>query len=313
VIGWILLGMAFLLRLLWGLWAVGQPAAAVLGDSFWYHETAVRIALGRGYLNPFTELPTAAWPPGYPAALALLYAVAGVDRRLGILLNAAAGTVTCFCCWRLARALAGERAGLAALALLAFFPSHVFFTSLLLSETLFAAALAMLMWSAATMLAREPSPLDDWRWLTWGAGAGLAALIRGEADALGDSCAQIRVHPPPQGDGALLHAARHSIGHAADDVAHHLEVAERAPTFRLNDALGHAFAVEGLHLLDQVVILQQDGSLRPRCVIVAHPVVVRIGRRSTSPGRPLFRKNATRCRRGDRVVRATFGPFAHHK
>jgi 4-amino-4-deoxy-L-arabinose transferase-like glycosyltransferase len=185
VIGWILLGMAFLLRLLWGLWAVGQPAAAVLGDSFWYHETAVRIALGRGYLNPFTELPTAAWPPGYPAALALLYAVAGVDRRLGILLNAAAGTVTCFCCWRLARALAGERAGLAALALLAFFPSHVFFTSLLLSETLFAAALAMLMWSAATMLAREPSPLDDWRWLTWGAGAGLAALIRGETVALG--------------------------------------------------------------------------------------------------------------------------------
>jgi hypothetical protein len=81
----------------------------------------------------------------------------------------------------------------------------------------------------------------------------------------------------------------------------------------MNDALGHAFAVEGLHLLDQVVILQQDGSLRPRIVIVAHPVVVRIGRRSTSPGRPLFRKNATRCRRGDRVVRATFGPFAHHK
>ena len=63
---------------------------------------------------------------------------------------------------------------------------------------------------------------------------------RGEAEALGDSCAQIRVHPPPQGDGALLHAALHSIGHAADDVAHHLDVAERAPTFRLNDALGHA-------------------------------------------------------------------------
>jgi len=42
----------------------------------------------------------------------------------------------------------------------------------------------------------------------------------GEAEALGDSCPQIRVHPPPQRDGALLHLALYSIGHVTDDVAH---------------------------------------------------------------------------------------------
>jgi hypothetical protein len=45
------------------------------------------------------------------------------------------------------------------------------------------------------------------------------------------------------------------------DVVRHLEVAERAAALGVGLALGDALAVEVGHLLDEVVVLQQDGAV----------------------------------------------------
>ncbi len=42
------------------------------------------------------------------------------------------------------------------------------------------------------------------------------------------------------------------------DVGSQLKEAQSAATFSVHDALGHALAIERLHLLDQVVVLEQD-------------------------------------------------------
>ena len=45
------------------------------------------------------------------------------------------------------------------------------------------------------------------------------------------------------------------------DVGGHLEIAEGAAALGMDNALGHALAVELSHLLDQVVVLQQQGAV----------------------------------------------------
>src|SRR5258705_6542919 len=66
---------------------------------------------------------------------------------------------------------------------------------------------------------------------------------------------------PPPGCTALVelaHLVEESGLAPRRNVRRHLEVAERAAALGVGDALGHALAGERLHLLDYLVILQQD-------------------------------------------------------
>jgi hypothetical protein len=175
--------VAFGLRLAWGLAAGVTPGGESFDDAAWYHHTAITLARGGGYLSPVTAHPTAAWPPGYPLVLALGYMLAGAGPTTAVVMNAVFGALTCGFVWQLGSTLAGRRSGLVATALTAFFPSHVFFSALVLSETLFTCLVTGLMLAAVRRLARG----DDTGvggWLVWGLAAGAVALVRAEAVVL---------------------------------------------------------------------------------------------------------------------------------
>ncbi len=176
-VAWTIVALAFFLRLGWGLAADVTPGAGGADDAFWYHRTATTLAEGGGYLSPFTAQPTAAWPPGYPLGLALLYRVAGATPAVAVAANAVFGGLTCWLVWQLGLRLGGARLGLAAAALLAAFPGQIFFAALVLSETL-CTCLAYALWLAAVRLAAGEVRGRAWVW--WGMALGATALVRAE-------------------------------------------------------------------------------------------------------------------------------------
>ena len=172
--------LAFALRIAITAFVPPAPTADFV-DITWYHLTGKLLAEGHGYVNPWTGYPTASWPPGYPLVLAAAYALLGSDPRVGALVNAIAGALTCACCYRLGTLAGGSRrAGLIAAALVAVLPSHVFFAPLLMTESVFAALVCAALLAAGVLL-RTPVDRDRlWRWVAWGAGVGVAALVRAE-------------------------------------------------------------------------------------------------------------------------------------
>jgi 4-amino-4-deoxy-L-arabinose transferase-like glycosyltransferase len=178
-----LLAIAFVVRLAWGLGAGVTPGGGGFDDAGWYHKTASALARGSGYVSPYTGLPTAAWPPGYPVVLSAGYRLMGPSPTVAVVMNVVFGTLTCFFVWRLGTRLGGRRVGLVATMLLAFFPSQIFFTALVLSETLFTCLTCGLLLLAVRLLDRaETARTRDW--FLWGLALGGVALVRAEAVAL---------------------------------------------------------------------------------------------------------------------------------
>lgn len=173
-----------MVRLGWGLGAGVVPGGVVFDDAAWYHYSAIGLTRGYGYVNPYNGQATASWPPGYPALLALFYRGLGARPESAVVLNAIAGALTCWLLWRLGALLATPRTGVVAAALLALFPSSVFFGALVLSETVFACLFVALLLGVVVIVARTEHRPRAWPWLLWGIGAGLAALVRAEAIAL---------------------------------------------------------------------------------------------------------------------------------
>jgi hypothetical protein len=169
--------LAFALRLAWGIAADVTPGGAGYDDSAWYRATAIHLMNGKGYVSPFNGQPTAAWPPGYPATLAVAYRMLGPTTPTTVLVNALAGALTCWLVWQLGRALVGGRAALLAAALLACFPSHVFFAALTLSESVFVFLAMALLLAGVRHLASDASSLT---WLVWGIGVGVVTMVRSE-------------------------------------------------------------------------------------------------------------------------------------
>lgn len=131
-----LLLAALLLRVGWALWARqfwGYRPDALYDDNVYYE--IARAFLGRGGVS-------AAHPPGYPLFLAPFLALGGwgisLARWIQMLLSAATAVLA----YRLALRLRGSRAAaLAAGTFVAADPMLVFFSSRVMSETLFAALL----------------------------------------------------------------------------------------------------------------------------------------------------------------------------
>jgi 4-amino-4-deoxy-L-arabinose transferase-like glycosyltransferase len=153
-----------------------------IGDWHFYHWQANLIADGRGFLDPFAllngdEVPSAAHPPLYPLALAVVSKLGGngelSHRSLGLLLGAATIVVIAL----LARRVAGERAGLVAAGLAAAYPVLVAADGALMSESLYGLLVAGGLLAGWDLLER-PRP-----WVAAAAGAlvALAALTRSEA------------------------------------------------------------------------------------------------------------------------------------
>jgi len=156
------------IRLAIAVWAGVVPRSDTYYDAYFYHATAAGLANGRGYLNPYTSVPTVLWPPGYPLLLALGYRFWRTDPSWAFVLNALAGTMTCILTWRLARRVTTSVRALTALTFVALLPSQILFTGLVLSESVFTAAFLLLVTSAIVVLERPRAA----RAAAWGCRSG---------------------------------------------------------------------------------------------------------------------------------------------
>jgi len=90
---WAVIGLGLAVRLAWLLAYPTRPYA----DSQWYLDRATWLAQGYGYiLDPASGIPTAAWPPGYPWLLSLLFRLTGPSQAVALALNVALGGL---CVW----------------------------------------------------------------------------------------------------------------------------------------------------------------------------------------------------------------------
>jgi len=160
---WLLavLAVAFAVRLFVAVTVTPDPRDGRYDDTVWYDTTARHLAAGDGYVFDPTvwvtadgrpiypgeeELtPTALWPPGYPLTLAAVYAVTDDSVAAARLLNVVFGALTAALVFLIARKLFGRTAAIASGMALALMPSHVLFTSILLSETYFGFLLALML------------------------------------------------------------------------------------------------------------------------------------------------------------------------
>jgi len=140
-----LLALVLLALVLRGAWVATinpDPLDGRFDDTVFYDRSAKGLADGKGYIN-FAKKPTARWPIGYSGLVAPLYVVFGRNLLAPKALNVFLGAATVVAVYVLGARLFDRRAGLMAAALLALFPSQIFFSTLVMTEVLFAALLTL--------------------------------------------------------------------------------------------------------------------------------------------------------------------------
>jgi 4-amino-4-deoxy-L-arabinose transferase-like glycosyltransferase len=170
-------------------WDVGtQPAPPLLSDAEYYNATALSLARRQGYAVTFDGeqgfLPggdaTAFWPPGYSLYLGLFYTLFGEDLAVARTANALAGALTVVPVYLIGRRLFGESSALPGAGLVAVLPSPVFWTPVLLSETvftfLFASAMACMLFAV-----RANGTFSRRLMAAAGVGLAMATFVRGQA------------------------------------------------------------------------------------------------------------------------------------
>lgn len=142
---WMVLLTALVLRVAWGLFVEVHP----ISDARAYDVTALNIAR-HGVFGFEVGEPTAFWPPGASFLYAVVYKVFGHGYGPIVVLNAAMGLAVVWLGYELVSRLTTRRVGLWAGLMLAVWPIHIQFTTVLASELAFTAALVggMLAWVA---------------------------------------------------------------------------------------------------------------------------------------------------------------------
>jgi 4-amino-4-deoxy-L-arabinose transferase-like glycosyltransferase len=176
----VILIVALTARSLWVAYAPADPTdGRHMNDTQFYYGSAVALAEGKGYVSPWTNAPTAQWPPGYTSLLAGLFRVFGDHVAIGWGANIALGALTCVALYVVGCLIAGQKAGALAGILLAVLPGHVFFSSVLLSEILFTLLLVVAM-ALIILAAGSKGGGSILRLVPAGVVIGIAALVRGQ-------------------------------------------------------------------------------------------------------------------------------------
>jgi 4-amino-4-deoxy-L-arabinose transferase-like glycosyltransferase len=164
------------LRLVVVLWAAGTiPPAA---DGQYYHRIAARIAEGQGYtwLWPDGAVTYAAhYPVGYPALVAVGYAVFGTKPVVAMILNALVGAAGAVAVWSLVRRASTRPLALAAGIAAAVHPALLPYTAALMTEGVTASLLVV---ATAFAAAARGSPRARTLLVATGLVMGLATLVR---------------------------------------------------------------------------------------------------------------------------------------
>ncbi|HEY8041732.1 MAG TPA: glycosyltransferase family 39 protein [Polyangiaceae bacterium] len=174
---WLVLAAALAVRLAVVAWAHDLfPAVA---DGHYYDVLARRLASGDGYtwLWPDGAVTYAAhYPVGYPAILAVAYAVFGASGAVGMTVNALLGAAAGYGAYRLVdgEGLARWRPLAAGLAV-ALHPALVAYTPAMMTEGVTAALLVI----AAAVASRARTATRAWPWVVaTGVAMGVATLVR---------------------------------------------------------------------------------------------------------------------------------------
>ena len=151
-------------------------------DNYFYWAQAKAVARGAGYINPFEagEVASAAHPPLYSTYLAV-FARVGLDSPLQFrLASCLLGLATIVVIGITARRIAGDRAGLVAAGVAAVFPPLWIADGTLVSESMYALIIALVLLAGHTMTTRQ----DLRSAAVLGVAVGLATLTRSEGLAL---------------------------------------------------------------------------------------------------------------------------------
>jgi 4-amino-4-deoxy-L-arabinose transferase-like glycosyltransferase len=170
---------AVALRIVW-IWHVNvDPLAGHNDDTVFYYATARSLAEHFDYRDQFGRL-TAAWPPGYSLTLAPVWRALGVGLWQAKALNVVLSAATVVLTYMLGARAFGARTGLLAAAVLAAFPGHVFFSTLIMTEVLFGFVFLLFLYLLLvwTLEGREAR---TWQIFALGLLVGYATLIKSEA------------------------------------------------------------------------------------------------------------------------------------
>jgi 4-amino-4-deoxy-L-arabinose transferase-like glycosyltransferase len=176
--------LALVLRVLWLGLVTPEPDDGRYDDTVWYAYSGRFLLDGRGYVNPWQGTPTAKWPVGYTLLLAGVYWFPGDDFIAAKVLNAVVGSLTVVGVYLIAQRIVNRRAGLVAAALMALLPSHIFFSTLIMTEVVFTGLVVAVLWF---VMAGTLGGEYRYRWLrllALGVLIGAAAMVRGEGALL---------------------------------------------------------------------------------------------------------------------------------
>lgn len=153
--------LALLVRILAVAYIHPDPTDGRFDDSVWYDTTARHLAAGDGYVfdptvwkaadgsriyaGENTPSATALWPPGYPVTLAVIYKLTGNSVNAGRVFNILFGAATVALVYLIALRLFDRTTAIFAGTVMALLPSHILFTTVLLSETYFGFLLAAIL------------------------------------------------------------------------------------------------------------------------------------------------------------------------
>jgi len=167
------------LRIAWVIFVHPDPVDGRFDDTAWYRGAAHYFANGDGYVNPFTGTPTAAWPPGYPVVLGVVFRALGEGLAQTYALNIAVSALTVVVIYCIGCRLFDRRTAAIAAVAAAVWPGQVYFASLTLSEPLFTFlfSLAVLIVISVPDAGRWQGPLL----VLLGGVIAAAALTRGQA------------------------------------------------------------------------------------------------------------------------------------
>lgn len=186
--------VAFGIRLAMVGYANPDPRDGRFDDSVFYDTSARALLDGRGYIfdptvwvlpngvqpdpDTYTSA-TALWPPAYPALLAVIYKLTGGSILAAKLVNVMLGALTAVLTYLIGRRLFGEGPGVVAGFAMALFPSHILFTSVIMSEVYYTFQLVLLTYLILLWVLDAERPRSV-HLLLIGFLTGVAALIRGE-------------------------------------------------------------------------------------------------------------------------------------
>ncbi len=150
----VILTLAFLLRLGWVMWSPHVPPAAITEDAYILRH-ASELANGDGFISLEGHY-TARRPIGYPLFLAILIKLFGTDLFVAELFQVGFGVLVVFCLYVLGTRLGSQTFGFLAALLYTFYPTAVMSTKVIMDEHLF-----ILLWLLSIMFLiadyQEPS------------------------------------------------------------------------------------------------------------------------------------------------------------